>query len=368
VEVSARKLLVRLLGPALMLAVAAWFGALSAWNAARIWTPYDQRVSFSGSRLVSHEFEINTEGWYGVCVSLPEGDESSWEVLEGGRVVAKGRGHPGWWNIGDFQGHSGRYVLVLQPNQGAAGLAHVWVEENGGLRETTGIWLAFSGDLLVLLVTINLGVFVRSVVVRRLDARDIAARAASLTRPGSLGPAPRINHAIRHPWNLTPRPRPDFTRLSWHAYIVFVVLLILDIMFAVIYASPVPIKGLTVRLLRPGVQGASVPHLDPLVVRVACTGNGPTPMSPDWESLSNEQVQAYYARCTKPILYFNSQQIPWDQLEPLLDKELMRRPPEWPVYVQGDRELEWQGVARAIDIIRGKGAQVVLLTDWGKPK
>jgi len=359
-----------------MLAVAAWFATLSAWNAARIWSPYDQRLNFSSSRLVSQEFEINTEGRYGIHVRVEyyssgqnrdTWPEWAWEVLEGGRIAAKGNGPLYDWDFEDFDAHKGRYVLVLEPNQGEAGFAHVWVE-NGALREATQFWLAVSGDLLVLVVAISLGLFVRAIIVRRFDARDAADRAASLTQPGSPGPAPRINHAIRHPWNLTPRPRPDFTRLSWHAYIVFVVLLILDIMFAVIYASPVPIKGLTVRLLRPGVQGASVPHLDPLVVRVACTGNGPTPMSPDWESLSNEQVQAYYARCTKPILYFNSQQIPWDQLEPLLDKELMRRPPEWPVYVQGDRELEWQGVARAIDIIRGKGAQVVLLTDWGKPK
>jgi hypothetical protein len=351
-----------------MLAVAAWFGALSAWNAARIWTPYDQRVSFSGSRLVSPEFEINTEGWYGVCVSLPEGDESSWEVLEGGRTVAKGRGHPGWWNIGDFQGHNGRYVLVLQPNQGAAGLAHVWVEENGGLRETTGIWLAFSGDLLVLIVAINLGVFVRSIIVRRIEARDAAARAASLTQPGSLGPAPRVDSAIRHPWDLRARPRPDFTRLSWHGFILLIVVFGVFVPVFIFQIWTYTPRGFPIRLLRPGIQGVPVPHLEPLVVRVEKGLNsGPLPQ-PDWQSMSSEQVRLYQARADDHILYFNSQRISWDQLGPLLDKELMRRPPDWPVYVRGDGDLEWGQVARAIDIIRGKGAQVVLVTDWGKPK
>jgi len=85
----------------LMLAVAAWFATLSAWNAARIWSPYDQRLNFSSSRLVSQEFEINTEGRYGIHVRVEYYNsgwdrntwhEWAWEVVEGGRIVAKGNG------------------------------------------------------------------------------------------------------------------------------------------------------------------------------------------------------------------------------------------------------------------------------------
>jgi biopolymer transport protein ExbD len=63
-----------------------------------------------------------------------------------------------------------------------------------------------------------------------------------------------------------------------------------------------------------------------------------------------------------PVVYFDSQRISWEQLGPLLDGGLALRPPDWPVYVQGDDVLEWQTVVQAIDIVRGKGAQVVLLT------
>jgi hypothetical protein len=99
--------------------------------------------------------------------------------------------------------------------------------------------------------------------------------------------------------------------------------------------------GLPVRLLPPppNAQGQPVPQLNPLVVRVACPGD-----------------------CASPILYLDSQQIAWDQLGPLLDKKLRHRPPDWPVYVRRDEGLQWGPVVRAIDIIRGKQAQVVLLT------
>jgi hypothetical protein len=46
----------------------------------------------------------------------------------------------------------------------------------------------------------------------------------------------------------------------------------------------------------------------------------------------------------------------------LLKKELVRRPPDWPVYVEGDRDLEWRQVAEAIDAVRGQRAEVILLT------
>jgi hypothetical protein len=100
--------------------------------------------------------------------------------------------------------------------------------------------------------------------------------------------------------------------------------------------------GLPVRLLRPGVQGQRVGDLHPLLIRVACPEDD---------------------RCATPILYLNSQPIAWDQLGPLLDKQLLLRPPVWPVYVQGDGSLDWGSVNHAIDIIEGKGAQVILLTD-----
>lgn len=212
-----------------MVAALIWFGAFSAWESARIWKPYDQHLSFSGSRLVSHEFEINTVACYAIHVYVEYYNSGSdtwpvwvWEVVENGRIVAKGSGSPGNWEIGRFRGHKGRYVLTLEPNQGTVGSAIVGVEECGGLREAAQFWLAVSGDLLVPVVTISVIVFFRSIIVRRLDARDAVARAASWTQPGSPGQAPRVNPVIRHPWERTAQPRPSFMRPSWYGFILLV--------------------------------------------------------------------------------------------------------------------------------------------------
>jgi hypothetical protein len=43
-------------------------------------------------------------------------------------------------------------------------------------------------------------------------------------------------------------------------------------------------------------------------------------------------------------------------------RKLTTRPPTWPVYFEGDQDLEWQDAAKVIDLIRGSKAEVVLLT------
>ena len=49
------------------------------------------------------------------------------------------------------------------------------------------------------------------------------------------------------------------------------------------------------------------------------------------------------------------------ELREVLQTKLKLRPPNWPVYFTGDPSLEWQGPVKAIDIIRGLQAEVVLL-------
>jgi biopolymer transport protein ExbD len=54
--------------------------------------------------------------------------------------------------------------------------------------------------------------------------------------------------------------------------------------------------------------------------------------------------------------------VAWEDLSALLQKELSQRPPDWPVYLEGDPNLEWRQVAEAMDAVRGQQAQVVLLS------
>jgi hypothetical protein len=97
--------------------------------------------------------------------------------------------------------------------------------------------------------------------------------------------------------------------------------------------------GLTVHLVMPGIRADFGPGIQPLRVRLE-----------------------FDRRSRRVSPYVDSQPIRWDDFGPLLNKELPRRPPNWPVYLEGDPEMEWRDAVRAIDIIRGLHGEVVLLT------
>jgi biopolymer transport protein ExbD len=62
-----------------------------------------------------------------------------------------------------------------------------------------------------------------------------------------------------------------------------------------------------------------------------------------------------------PRLYLNSKAIAWEALGPALKGELKSRP-DWVIYVEADRDVNWGDAVNAMGIIRGVGANVVLLT------
>jgi hypothetical protein len=97
--------------------------------------------------------------------------------------------------------------------------------------------------------------------------------------------------------------------------------------------------GLTIHLVRPGVRAEYGLGIQPLRVRLE-----------------------FDKRSGRASLYLDSRPTLWEDFGPLLRKELPRRPPNWPVYLEGDPEMEWGQAVRAIDIIRGLHAEVVLLT------
>jgi hypothetical protein len=100
--------------------------------------------------------------------------------------------------------------------------------------------------------------------------------------------------------------------------------------------------GLTIHLLQtPFAQGA--PGLQPLLVRVEIAASG------------------------RPRLYVDYRPIGWDDLDAVLRKELRLRPPNWPVYMEGDPGMEWQWAVDTIDRIRGLHAEVILLTSRRAP-
>jgi biopolymer transport protein ExbD len=92
--------------------------------------------------------------------------------------------------------------------------------------------------------------------------------------------------------------------------------------------------GLRVHLIRPGVTAPRSPGIQPLLVQVVG----------DWRS-------------GRPSLYIDSNRVAGEDLDTVLHKEMSRRPPDWPVYVEGDPDLEWRQVVEAIDAIRGAPAE-----------
>ena len=60
-------------------------------------------------------------------------------------------------------------------------------------------------------------------------------------------------------------------------------------------------------------------------------------------------------------LYLNSRPIAPEQLRHALDIELSRRA-DWSVYVEGDLNVEYRAVIRAMDIVRSAHAEVIILT------
>ncbi len=131
-----------------------------------------------------------------------------------------------------------------------------------------------------------------------------------------------------------------FTRLTQNWLIVVLALLMVWIPLAVyqILEHPIP-TGLPVHLLRPGVAAPRSPGIQPLLTRVVASAPG-----------------------ARPSLYIDFELVPWDDLGAKLHQELSLRPPNWPVYVEGDPDLEWRQVAEAIDAVRGQQGEVVLLT------
>jgi len=69
-----------------------------------------------------------------------------------------------------------------------------------------------------------------------------------------------------------------------------------------------------------------------------------------------------------PRLYVNSRAVSWEDLDAVLNKELRLRPPTWPVYLEGDPAIEWGHAVKAMDVIRGLHAEVVLLTGKATPR
>jgi biopolymer transport protein ExbD len=100
-----------------------------------------------------------------------------------------------------------------------------------------------------------------------------------------------------------------------------------------------PPQGFSVHLLRPELRSQAVSGIQPLYVRLEFRGVN-----------------------HRPGLSVDSQPVAWEDFGNVLQNGLRSRPPSWPVYVEADRDVEWESAVKAVDVIRGLNAEVTLLT------
>ncbi len=244
-----------------------------------------------------------------------------------------------------------------------------------------GIWdcwdvedqMKYGAVAFVLLAPVGMFLLIRAHIWRRVEKLDALARACSLTQPWpqmqerislggtSLASTAAVSHGktptlararlrsltvsgYRYP---TPVPaaqlaRPQMPRNGLVALLCWLVIAIP--IWLIVFGGHLIPKGLEIRILRPGVQAPAIPGLQPILVRLELY---PSSLKKDKRRRS---------------LFINSQPVAWDDFDDALRKELGRRPPSWPVYLQADGKLEFGWPARAIDRIRGLHADVVLVT------
>lgn len=365
------------IGLALVPIPLASLGGWAGWYFTRSWEPLNIPISLARGHLRA-EFDINIESLYAIKLQLNQDREAErfpcpdatfscdtmslagapWSISNGESVLATGRGEPQdqdiWWNrsVGTFQCGKGHRVLTLDVFADQSRLnfyePHLVIYEAGGKDVSTSALGALS--LLALLLGGPVGASMTILAGVYWRQANLAAfwKANSLTLPG---PAPhrflpvalktitisrRVKSGIERPLSLS--------RLSTHSLVLVLTFMILwtTLVVATSLERIIP-WGLPVQVIRPGVTAPRSPGIQPLLVRVRRQGQD-----------------------LRATLYVDSQIVASEDFGPLLKKELASRPPDWPVYVEADPDIEWRSVAQTIDAIRGEQAEVVLLTGAAK--
>jgi biopolymer transport protein ExbD len=382
------------IGLGLILVPLAWFGGRVWWAETRAWVPLSMPIPLGRGHVRTTPFRIDAASTYEIeiIVGRKGGDdgvpcfaldlecggrrsaEVAWRLYGGGRELVRGNSEGGGGFggtdsvgriLGDFAAREGVYVLDLEVSGDGsdldAGGPRLMVYEAGGARSA-----AFERVLqaFIVLLTLSLAgasLIVHEVLAERRVRATIQAQAYSLTQPGphvrdlplsalplatpgpeepafARGEAPVTRHAHLR-WQRKATKGKLIAGLGSFPLVAQILLMVPLFSFMISEViKPIP-QGIKVHLLRPGPAAAASPGIQPLLVQVAA---GPRQHG----------------------VRVDSKLVAWDELATLLKTELMRRPPEWPVYVEGDPAMDWQYAVQAIDAIEGVGGRVVLLTTW----
>ncbi|HTS46593.1 MAG TPA: hypothetical protein VMH05_01550 [Bryobacteraceae bacterium] len=229
-------------------------------------------------------------------------------------------------------------INVLEPR------LEIFEDGNKYYQATAHRYYAFLGVLL--LAPIGICILIHSAIIHRQEKQGAFLRNWSLTRPGPGSP---ISGLFSRRTVAVPRLKlpPVRQRIPGLPSIALIAVLTFEIVFIPICLIQVamlrPHTGLRVRIRRTGITNPRSPGIQPLLVRVV-----------------------YRGATVRGDLYVGAELMSWQHFPSALTNELKLRPPDWPVYVEGDPDLQWSSVAETIDAIRGLGAEVVLLRhDYG---
>jgi biopolymer transport protein ExbD len=363
------------IGLALVLIPLACLAGWASWYFTRAWEPLNIPISLGRSHTRA-EFDINVDSSYLIRVEMNTDRESgrvfcadgfracesvsaavaSWSVWNGGRLVVSGKGERAdprvWWYRwpGPFRAGPGHYVLNLDVPEDQSRLdlnePHLVIYETG--RRYFGSQDQGFYAFLISLLCVPLGAWMIILAAKQRREDNFPTLFKGFPTPpgqvpGGFRPVFFRTTAGRSHRVKSSIPRP-FSRLSAHSLVLMLTFLVgwtaMVVLRCLDYVVPM---GVPIHLIRPGVTAPWSPGIQPLRVSVRRDGRNP-----------------------RPSLYVDSQLVAWEDLGALLKKELAQRPPDWPVYVEGDPDLDWRQVAEAIDAVRGQQAEVVLLTGTAK--
>lgn len=337
-------------GAVLFCGGAALFSWMAIWLQSRNWVPVDMPISLARGHIRTGPFKINLKADYDVRIdhndSLVGSIDCRWydKVVKGRSALYRNRIHvkdyddplPYSWLFG-FDADEGTYDLEIQidSDTGCMDASHPRLRISTLrylVEDELNPWLWLSAFC----IPCGASLMVLGCVGSLRKERDVGSE---LTQCPSIGQ--NFQWAQRLPLRKPFVGLPSFGLLG--AVVCILVWLAMRLADATWYDSHHS-RGFYVRPEQTLMtENKSTTQPEPLVVRIEATTPGKA-----------------------PLLYLNGVALPWTQLERNLQRGI-GRPSDCRVVVTADHDTAWYDSLQVIDIARGLGCKVVLLTgDSGK--
>jgi biopolymer transport protein ExbD len=328
------------LGALLFCIGVASFSSIAIWLNTRNWVPLDMPVSMARGHIGTEPFKVNVRARYDINVdSESVGNcfwydrvKTTWSLYRNGVHVKDFSDPSPYASLGSFDGEGGIYALDLQINSdtGCLDAGHPRLRistERYAFEEKFNPWMWLSAFS----VPCGLSLVVLGCIARFRKERDAASE---LTGEASVGQnfqwAQKL--ALRQPFT----GLPPFGLVAGLVYVVFVLSMRLVDTWAFEFHHP---RGFYVRTALPDSIGTTSNTLKrSLVIRIEAGKPGEIPK-----------------------LYLNDRPIAWSGLATAVQREIGRAS-ESTVYVTADNDARWADATNAMDVARGLGCKVVLLS------